>query len=70
MRRPSLDPLTIPSPGGYEQATAAPVRSVRSPSRPEGRGLHSSNLELNLSNSRTHSGFSWDTRWTEELKLS
>ena len=31
--RPSLDPLTIPSPGGnYEM----PVRSVRSPSRPEG----------------------------------
>jgi hypothetical protein len=34
--RPSLDPLLIPSPGGYERATAAPVRSVRSPSRPEG----------------------------------
>ena len=30
-----------------------------------GRGLHSFTLELNLSNSRTHSRFSWVTRWTE-----
>ena len=39
-------------------------------SRPSPRGLHSFTLELNLSNSRTHSGLSWVTRWTEELKLS
>ena len=35
-----------------------------------GRGLHSFTLELNFSNSRTRSGLSWVTRWTEELKLS
>ena len=35
-----------------------------------GRGLHSFALELNSSNSRTHSGLSWVTRWTEALKLS
>jgi len=34
------------------------------------RGLRSFTLELNLSNSRTHSGLSGVTRWTEELKLS
>ena len=32
--------------------------------------LHSFTLEPNLSNSMTHSGFSWVTRWAEELKLS
>ena len=31
---------------------------------------HSFTVELNLSNSRTHSGLSWVTRWTEELKLN
>jgi hypothetical protein len=40
------------------------------PPRPRRRGLHSFTLELNFSSSRTHSGLSWVTRWTEELKLS
>jgi hypothetical protein len=35
-----------------------------------GRGLHSFTLELNLSNSRTHSGLRWVTQWTEVLNLS
>jgi len=35
-----------------------------------GRGLHLFTLELNLSNSKTHSGLSWVTQCTEELKLS
>jgi len=38
-----------------------------------GRGLHSSTILLNLSNSRTHSWFklcSWVIQWTEELKVS
>ena len=32
--------------------------------------MHSFTLELNLSNSRTHSWAKLVTRWTEELKLS
>ena len=35
-----------------------------------GRGLHSFTLELNLSNSTTHSWIKLVTRWSRELKLS
>jgi hypothetical protein len=35
--------------------------------QPRIKGLHSFTLELNLSNSRTHSRLSWVTWWPEEL---
>jgi hypothetical protein len=37
---------------------------------PGGRALHSFTLELNLSNSRSHSGLSWVIQGTDDLKLS
>jgi len=58
------------SAGAAAAGAAAALRSKFAAVRFTGRGLHSFTLELNLSNSRIHSGFSWVTRKTEELKLS
>ena len=60
---------TLASPSVAKTPSSMPPPSKKS-ARPPGRGLHLFTLELNLSNSRTHPGLSWVTRWTEELKLS
>jgi len=57
----------------YPAAASARRRAVElslAAAPPAARGLHWFTLELSLSNSRTHSGLSWVTRWIEELKLS
>ena len=75
MSKQSRDEREALHPGRPGHVPARPARSVRRPPavrRPPGRGLPSFTLELNLSNSRTHSwfklGYTVDRRAQVELK--